>query len=76
MGNNENLSQGIKVANWITNGVPSKYGVQLRDNRFIPLKQTDWSFLHRLWHRLKQPQMFYYEEDNSIEFVAQGLTKT
>jgi hypothetical protein len=71
----KNISKGIKVANWITNGFPTKYGVQLLNNRFIPLKQMEWNFLQRIWHRLRQPDVFYYEEDNSIEFAPTGFTR-
>ena len=72
----ENVSQGIKVASWIINGVPSRFGVELQNKKVVPLKQTEFSFLNRIWHTLKQPDMFYYPEDNSIEFASAGFTKT
>ena len=74
MSNNE-ISQGIKVANWIINGAPAKFGVQLQNKKVVPLKHSEFSFLNRIWHKLKQPDMFYYTEDNSIEFGTVGFTR-
>ena len=71
----KNISQGIKVANWITSGFPAKYGVQLLNNRIIPLKKMEWNFLYRIWNRLRQPDTFYYENDNTIEFAPTGFTR-
>ena len=72
---NKNISQGIKVASWVFNGTPSRFGVQLTNQRVIALKHKQWNFLHRIWHKLKQPAMYYYEEDESIEFATMNTAR-
>ena len=67
------ISQGKKVAGWIVDGTPSQFGLQLMKQRVIPLKRFEWNFFHRMWLKLKQPQMFYHESDNSVEFAPVGF---
>ena len=66
------ISQGKKVAGWIVDGTPSQFGLQLQNRKVIPLKKFEWNFFHRLWLKLKQPEMFYHETDKSIEFATAG----
>ena len=69
------ISQGIPVVHWIFDGTPSQFGVQLSNQRVIPLKKIEWNFFHKLWVKLKMPTVFYHESDNSIEFASLGFTK-
>ena len=69
------ISQGVKITDWVVGGKPSAHGVKLINNRFIPLKAMEYLSLQRLWKKLRQPSMFYHSEDNSIEFATVGIPK-
>ena len=69
------ISQGKKVAGWVVDGTPSQFGLQLINQKVIPLKRGELNFLNKLWLKLKQPQMFYHENDNSVEFATVGFTQ-
>ena len=66
------ISQGKKVAGWVVDGTPSQFGLQLVNQKVIPLKRVELNFLNKLWLKLKQPVMFYHENDNSVEFATAG----
>ena len=58
----------IKVSGWIVNGAPAKYGVQLENSVVLPLKEKQFNKLHSLWHKLKEPSMWFNKQNNNIQF--------
>ena len=60
----------LKVHSWVSDGFPSKYGLELEGQRYLTLKKNRWAHLHQAWLRMMKPAAFYNTKTDTIEFTS------